>query len=39
MTAINQLRKDAHSGELTEDEMSYFRVCIGRLEKFVEDLE
>ena len=37
MRWINQLRKDAHSGDVTEDEMSYFRVCIGRLEKFVED--
>lgn len=37
MRWINQLRKDAHSGDLTEDEMSYFRVCMSRLERFVGD--
>lgn len=37
MRAINHLRKDAHSGSLMEDEMSYFRVCMNRLENFVAD--
>lgn len=37
MRAINQLRKDAHAADLTQDEMSYFRVCMNRLEILVGD--
>jgi hypothetical protein len=35
LKAINELRADAHAKPLSPDEMSYFRVCIGRVERLV----
>ena len=34
---VNRMRVDAHAANISDDEMSYFRVCIGYLEKKVED--
>jgi hypothetical protein len=37
MQFINKLRADAHAKAVDQNEMSYFRVCMGEIEKQVED--
>ncbi len=37
MEFINRLRADAHAAPIDQNEMSYFRVCIGELVRQVED--
>jgi hypothetical protein len=35
LKAINSLRADAHAKPIGRDDMSYFRVCIGRVERLI----
>jgi hypothetical protein len=36
MSAINKYRVDTHAKEISDDEMSYFRVCATKMENFIE---
>lgn len=36
LSAINKYRSDAHAKEITEEEMTYFRICIKKIEEVVE---
>ncbi len=37
MKTINKHRDDAHAKEITNEEMTYFRVCMTQLEEYVND--
>ena len=37
MNGINKYRVEAHAKNITDDEMSYFRVCINKIEKSVNE--
>jgi hypothetical protein len=37
LATINEYRSDAHAKEITEDEMSYFRICIKKIEDLIND--
>ena len=37
MTCVNKYRIDAHAKDITDDEMQYFRVCMKKLEDYIEN--
>ena len=37
LRAINEYRVDAHAKEISQDELSYFRICTTRIEKLVDE--
>jgi hypothetical protein len=37
MAAINKYRVEAHAKEITDDEMSYFRVCATKIETYIDN--
>jgi len=37
MESVNKYRADSHAKDIDEQEMQYFRVCISKIERYVED--